>query len=96
MANAGRPRLAHCLVERRAQQGGLNKVIEMPGLQGSVLTVVSEAQELAGVFLQSGLTQVADGRETQNRCRGATAFRPQRREFGEIIALPRAPGDPTV
>ena len=55
MADTGSSCRADGLVERRAQQRSLNKVIEMPSLEGSVLPIVGEAQQLARLLLQSGL-----------------------------------------
>ena len=40
------------LVKRRAQQGHLGEIVEVPGLQRGILPVVGEAEELAGLGLE--------------------------------------------
>ena len=45
-------RTAHSAIDPRAQQADFDKVVEMPGLQGSILPVVGEAQQLSRLTVQ--------------------------------------------
>ena len=75
MSNAGLSSLSYRLVQRRAQQGNLDKIIEVPSLQGCILSVICETEHLAGLGQQIEIpAQVTDERQAQNgRIRAASA-----------------------
>ncbi len=70
--------LFHRPVKRRAQQRDLHKVVEMPGLQRSILTVVGEAEQFSGRLFQLAVPlQLADERQAQDGGIGGAAARAQ-------------------
>ncbi len=73
------------LVERGAQQADLDEVVEMAGLERSVLAVVGEAEQLLRVLLERNiLLEHADDRQTQDRRGGASAATGESRQPAEI------------
>ena len=68
------------LIKGRAQQANLDKVIEMPGLEGGVLPIVREAEKLPGVGRKGALSpQRRNGGHGQNSRRSAAPLRTQLR-----------------
>ena len=74
--------------EGRAEHGDLDEVVEVAGLQRSVLAVVGEAEELAciGEEILVG-SQAAQGGEREKRGCRAPPLRAEGRELGEIGPL---------
>ena len=82
------------LVQRRAQQGHLGEVVEVPGLQRGVLPVVGEAQELAGLGLEVAVALQFDERpDRQDRGGRASVVDAERRQLGALGALALGVGD---
>src|SRR5208283_5919651 len=73
------------LVECRAKQADLNKVVEMASLERGILAVVGETEKLLRVLLERGvLLEHADDRETQDRRGCAPAAAGERRQPAKI------------
>ena len=88
------PLLLGRLVQRRAQQGDLGEVVEVPGLQRGVLPVVGEAEELAGLRLEVAVALQLDERpDGQDGGGGAAVVHAQRRQLGALGALVLGVGD---
>ena len=79
--------VGHGLVQRAAQLGDLDEVIEVAGLQTGVLPVVDEREQLACIgreFIGWHVSQGAHQAGAQDGDRRATAFGVQGDELGEI------------
>ena len=67
MADARLSRRLDRPVEGRAQKANLHEIVEMAGLQRSVLAIVGEAEELARAWGEISVgAEIADGRQTQD------------------------------
>lgn len=74
-------------VERAPQQADLDEVVEVPGLEGGVLAVVGEAEDLLRPVVQAAGPQVPDGGQAEDRRGRTPALRPQGRELAEVGQL---------
>src|SRR5690606_33546552 len=86
---ASEPRLAGEIEgpqERSADEAHEEKVVEVSGLEGRVLPVVGEAEELASVRREPRLLPVhpPQGAGDQDRRRGASTFGRERGETGSV------------
>ena len=83
-------------MQRRAQQGHLREIVEMAGLQGGVLAVVGEAQELPRFGAEIPVTLQLDERaEGEDRGGGASVVHPQRCQLEAFGSLASRVGDAT-
>src|SRR5690606_2435356 len=74
-------------VERGANQADEDEVIEMAGLKCCVLAVVSESEELPACGRKLGLVHpLQHGRRDYGGC-GASAFRGERGQSDDVLAL---------
>src|SRR5664280_2442145 len=76
-------------VQRAAQLRHLDEVIEMPGLQAGILSVVDEREQLAragGKFVRIDTPQGADNRPAQDADRAGPALGVEGGELGEVVA----------
>ena len=79
----------------RAKQGDLGKIVEVTRLQGGVLAVVGEAQELARLGAQIPIALHFDERaQREDRGGGASVVDPERRELEAFGPLASRVGDP--
>jgi len=51
-----------CREDRRSQEGHLHEIVEVARLEGCILTVVCEAQDLAGILRDFALWRAQQGR----------------------------------
>ena len=95
VAQPERLRSVACAMQCRSQQGDLHEVVEVACLQGGVLSVVGEAQELAGLGEQ---VPVALHRDERLHCEdgggGAPVVDPERRQLEPLRALAPGVGHP--
>jgi hypothetical protein len=75
------------LVEGGAQQRHLHKIVEMPGLQRSILAVVGEAEHLLRLWRQVRAAHGGNRSQRQQRRGRAAPFARQRGEFAEIFGV---------
>jgi hypothetical protein len=87
-----------CLLEGAVEAGSdeaeADEVVEVPGLEGGVLAVVGEAQQLARARSEAaGVPEVAEGGQREQRRGGAPALGAERAELAEVGLLPGVVGD---
>jgi hypothetical protein len=82
--------------EPRADQHRLHEIVGVPGLEGGVLAVVGEAQELGRAPLTRQLAQAAHGGGGEHRARGRPADLRQGHELAEIALEAAVEARPTV
>ena len=82
-------------MQGRSQQGDLREVVEVARLQGGVLAVVGEAQELARLGAQGPVALHLDERpQGEDGGGGAPVVDPERRQLEPFGALASGVGDP--
>ena len=73
-----------------------HEVVEVPGLEGRVLAVVGEAQELADLAVDPGLAQPVDGGAGEDGGRRRAAGLRERHQLAEVALLPQLVARPAA
>src|SRR5262249_16041193 len=68
----------------------------MACLQRGILPIIRKTQELGRNILLRHFTQMANGRQTEDRLRRAAPLRTEHRQLAEILTLARVVGDTSM